>query len=111
MTIGWNEKQGSPHVTVNQMVLGHYTIDIAGVAVHEATEFEATYAQIKLTGNITAPFELQLPKTDNLTVIINATTGAGTVSVSVGEATSVSIPQAEAKQVGTSPGGDVYIVS
>lgn len=81
MTIGWNENQGSPHVTVNQMAFGSCSIDVSGLIDYILSDYEASFAVIKVIGTVDSPFTLVIPEVANLIVVRNYTEAEAEVFV------------------------------
>ncbi len=110
MTVGLDENQASPAATVNQMVQGHTTMDMAGTGDHLATDLEATWASLELTGVLTGTRTLSMHDTiTNKWVVTNNTTGAYTLTVQTVSGAGVEVPQGSTLQL-FSDGTDVFNV-
>lgn len=108
MAIGLAQNQASPDVTVNQMVQGYLNKDVAGGVTVVLSDFEATYAQIELSGAITANIDVEQSDEANVVHFFNNTTGAFTVTIQPTAGTGVTLTQGTRAMIGFDGAGNAY---
>ncbi len=96
MTVGLDSNQTNPDVTVNQMVLGHATKDVAGSSDVTLSDYEATWSILEATGVLTGNINVIYPQVDNNVIFINSTTGSYTVTVKMTTGTGIVVTQGAA---------------
>lgn len=81
MTIGLQANQANPEITVNTMLMGSLSKDVAGGSNVILSEAEATYATIDFTGALTADIEVQFPSQAKWYLLRNSTSGGFSLSI------------------------------
>lgn len=111
MTVGLDPNQAQPEATVNQMVFGKSSIDVAGGVDVPLSDFQATFAQLDLTGALTANISLIVPDEQNITFFSNKTTGAFTITIKPPGGTGVEITQDTRCVIGCDGAGTAYKIA
>lgn len=108
MTVGLDPNQAQPEATVNQMVLGKSSIDVSGGVDVILVDFDATFAQLDITGALTVDISLILPDEQNMTLFSNTTTGGFTLTIKPAGGTGPEITQGSRCIIACDGAGTAY---
>lgn len=108
MAIGLGANQNQPEVTVNQQNHGYIDIDVAGTGTIVLTDFQATYAQIELSGALTGNRTVEVSDAANIIHFYNNTTGAFTVTIQPTGGSGATLTQGTRSQFGFDGNGNGY---
>ncbi len=108
MTVGLDPNQSQPEATVNQMVFGKSSIDVAGGIDVVIVDFNATFAQLDITGALTVDISLILPDEKNMTLFSNKTTGGFTITIKPAGGTGIVITQGSRCIIACDGAGTAY---
>lgn len=108
MTVGLDSGQANKYATVNQMVHGYLAKSVAGGSAVVLTDYECTYAQIELTGALTANIDVEMTDSANVTHFYNNTSGAYTVTIKPTSGSGVALTQGKRAMIGCDGAGNAY---
>lgn len=100
MAILLQSNESEPETSVNTLLGGHVSVDVAGGVDYNLSEADAQNAYITLTGAITANINVILPTNEEKGwKIYNNTTGSFTVTIKTSAGTGVAITQTKKQEV------------
>lgn len=108
MTIGLGSNQYQPDVTVNQQSYGYLNKNVAGASDITLTDFEATYAQIELTGVLTGNINVFQSNAENMIWFYNNTTGTFTITIRPTGGSGITLTQGTRALIGYDGAGNAY---